>query len=1294
MRLGTPAVLSILCLAPAALATLAQAGGGTLPAAKKPAKTRSAPKPGGAAPPRNKPAQVTSKTTQVPATRPSLPVHPSRFPANVLAPGRNPELPGLPGLQARPFNPLLFGVTLSPATTAPLGGQDKLSALLKGAGVTSVRITLRWPDIERVKGKFDWQKTDRLVRYLARQGLPIVATVDGSPLWTGQPGLPTSAIVAELERLAFSAASRYKGAVNLWELWNEPDSGPAFPDSGGWSMVPTKSASYSGFLITFYRAVKRANPAAKVAVGGLAVRNTQFLADLYHMGVRASFDAVALHPSAQRDIVDLAWIDAVHNLMLQRGDASKPIWITDWGWSTAIGRPDAVTELHQARLIRQSLAGMRDRPYIALADYRSLADWRERESDPSSLVVTGLASCTLQPKPGYIAFREMATGFNPEAIARYARVPLVGALPLAEEAGVRGSAIQVLVDAAKPSGRLPRLWEGFAQGYEPAITTLPGEIAAPLKTLGVRVVRFDPFPNPDWVQADGIVAVEQNGHAARAGNQAMNIRWQYADSMMDSLESAGATAMFNFATMPSALSSPTGNPRMPRDLDAWGAYVRQVVRRYSATGRTAGSYWELSNEPDRGDFTVDEWIGLYEAFARAVVAEDPKARVGGPSTAGYDEGWLRAVAERCERNRIPLHFLSWHAYGQSSAELLRQVESARAWLRPLKMVGAAQIVVSEWNPGSRPSPENDSLIGAARTASSVEGILNAGPDQALYYELREGPDPRKLAERLIGRVGLLTHDNRPKAAYNLFRLLEKLEPERIPASSEETDIHAIASRSANRVAILLWSDPSLGTETERLDLPVYVRVRGLPWQSATEGEQWTIDPQHGDLSTRPDRTALETAGRFTTAAGDIEIPVILSPHSITLLTLRQAKGTILDLALEAPRYVVYGYSRVPLTARVRNPSAQARQVTLSLGGRDMARGKGERVSLTVGPNETKTIPFNAAVENGPTEGQQFFTLTAGPSKQGGESASASVKLAPPVVARLEINRIDLPPASPNRAPLRHARFKLILENRSDLAASVGVVGGSTSVSAVVPTHQTVTVPVVAPVPKDLGEVFTVPIRITQGMMVIDTLHATVSPMASSHYAARVPRINADLSEWAEADKLPLRPAIRDHRGSISSLSGQAMMLWDDHALYLAISLADSDDAGGTGSAEMAAGPPEVQITAIPAGSQTAVSPIFNVDLDRTGARLYRANPAGDGRPPSEVVPSARVAARREGRRTVYEIALPWTELGGPSPKPGQRLAFALRINDIGGRGGPGLEYAGALIGDSPARLPIMRLDKP
>jgi hypothetical protein len=321
------------------------------------------------------------------------------------------------------------------------------------------------------------------------------------------------------------------------------------------------------------------------------------------------------------------------------------------------------------------------------------------------------------------------------------------------------------------------------------------------------------------------------------------------------------------------------------------------------------------------------------------------------------------------------------------------------------------------------------------------------------------------------------------------------------------------------------------------------------------------------------------------------------------------------------------------------------------------------------------------------EGQRFVTVTS----SSGESATTSVKLAPPFVARLEQSRIDVaPPVSGSITP-PPVKFAVVLDNRVDRAAKLGVVGGTTSVCVVVPARQKLTVPVTIPVSGRVDGFMTAPIRVLKAGRPVETLTATIGTLARSRFAAVLPRINADLSEWPEAEKLPLRPALRDRRGSLSSLSGQAMTLWDEHALYVAISLADADGSSEAVPIGTGAGPPEVQISLASGKSTSPESIVYSADLARTGPRLYRA---GAARGPGALVPGARVAARRDGQRTIYELAIPWTEVGGFTPRAGEKLAVAIRISDIRGRGRPGLEFYGANPGDSPASLPAVVLTRP
>ena len=81
-------------------------------------------------------------------------------------------------------------------------------------------------------------------------------------------------------------------------------------------------------------------------------------------------------------------------------------------------------------------------------------------------------------------------------------------------------------------------------------------------------------------------------------------------------------------------------------------------------------YFEVWNEPN-----VDFWTGeprqasyfeLYDAAARGVKRADARLRVGGPATA--QAAWIPDLIAHCQRERVPLDFVSTHVYGNDTAE--------------------------------------------------------------------------------------------------------------------------------------------------------------------------------------------------------------------------------------------------------------------------------------------------------------------------------------------------------------------------------------------------------------------------------------------------------------------------------------------------------------------------------------------------------------------------------------------------------------------------------------------------
>jgi len=329
---------------------------------------------------------------------------------------------------------LLYGVNVVWGVSGSSWGADfrfrvpTLISYMKAGGVTCTRLGISWADVEGQKGKRDWSYTDKFVDLLTKNGFEIICCFCTTPEWTS--GLsqeekelfhkrgcgnligvvaPKEEYYDIFEDFAEETARRYKDKIKYYEFWNEPD-GMGMPfiekDENG----KPKDIRFGGdpkvyteLLKRVYRGLKRGNPNCLVSVGGLESR-TAFLKGIYENGGKDYFDAVAIHPYSE-DGIRTQWIDEIRDLMVKMGDGDKPIWITEYGWATNDWEK-------QANLLRKSFAEIKKRPYIKIATFHTLNDWRGNEADPNSLIPMGLLTYDLRPKPAYWEFKRIAHGWE------------------------------------------------------------------------------------------------------------------------------------------------------------------------------------------------------------------------------------------------------------------------------------------------------------------------------------------------------------------------------------------------------------------------------------------------------------------------------------------------------------------------------------------------------------------------------------------------------------------------------------------------------------------------------------------------------------------------------------------------------------------------------------------------------------------------------------------------------------------------------------------------------------------
>lgn len=305
------------------------------------------------------------------------------------------------------------------------GVLDRLAA----AGVTWVRMDVGWSAMEEEgSGRTSaWylDRTSRWVDAARARGLRVLVTLWSTPEWAnGGRGVevpPTDP--AEYARVAGELARRFRGRVAAWEVWNEPNSDDFFAGD---------AATYVGLLRRAHPAIKAADPAATVVLGGPSYNDTAWLAAAYAAGAEGSFDVMATHPYLGRadappetpddgTVRTLAHVAAVRELMVANGDAARPIWFTELGWSSHANDASTpawargVTPERQADYLVRTLELVAARhPYVTHVFWYAARDRTDAGTHENNF---GLLTCALDEKPAYRALRDHLRGVDEAAPA-------------------------------------------------------------------------------------------------------------------------------------------------------------------------------------------------------------------------------------------------------------------------------------------------------------------------------------------------------------------------------------------------------------------------------------------------------------------------------------------------------------------------------------------------------------------------------------------------------------------------------------------------------------------------------------------------------------------------------------------------------------------------------------------------------------------------------------------------------------------------------------------------------------
>ena len=163
-----------------------------------------------------------------------------------------------------------------------------------------------------------------------------------------------------------------------------------------------------------------------------------------------------------------------------------------------------------------------------------------------------------------------------------------------------------------------------------------------------------------------------------------------------------------------------------------------------------------------------------QTVASSLQKASPNSRIGGPATAGCDTHWIGNLTELASTKKLPLDFISCHAYGGGGDESqVGVVSSLMGGLAQAKKLAQGKpLVLSEWSSSwSFTIPYHDMPASApfiVQSVAAMDGIVDISSYWTFSDVFEEGG---MLPGPCHGGFGLLNVHGTPKPAYRAFQLL-------------------------------------------------------------------------------------------------------------------------------------------------------------------------------------------------------------------------------------------------------------------------------------------------------------------------------------------------------------------------------------------------------------------------------------------------------------------------------------------------------------------------------------------
>ena len=341
------------------------------------------------------------------------------------------------------------------------------------------------------------------------------------------------------------------------------------------------------------------------------------------------------------------------------------------------------------------------------------------------------------------------------------------------------------------------------------------------------------------------------------------------DRSVDDIIRAGAIPLMCITIKPKVLYPRVDQDMVdPTDYQQWERLISAMVDHYKQKGLT-GFYWEVGNEGDIGEsggspyrFTPENYVGYYRHTIEAVLRADPAAHVGGPAIAGWKSPILPALIAYCDREKVPLSFVSWHIYNSNPKEIEATIHGVKALLAQHPSLHP-ETILDEWNMALTVPPK-DVRIQPAFVAETAWRMKEAGLTYSCFYHVRDyhversqfapffSPGGASFMASWWNRMpqysGLFDYQNVMRPDYFTFELLARVTGERLGADSTDDTVHAFLAHDSEYKTynLIFWNfSPTpvrLTLESHRLNQSLVAHRRILDAEAPSQDENSRLRP--------------------------------------------------------------------------------------------------------------------------------------------------------------------------------------------------------------------------------------------------------------------------------------------------------------------------------------------------------------------------------------------------------------------------------------------------------------------